>query len=192
MDEKSVRRSFREYDIREEIVDVLIGVCPQESLTRYLHILPSIMRRISRLKELVNELGITANVGLTSHTIVRLRGFFETEDRFRDYTRDYIRRCCDLIEYLVKTPLATKLEVEVRYRPLGSAVLVLERSDLPKDLVEKLKAFNSKIYNPAKHEVPQEDRGMYSVADAVAVTFACLDLAKEINNYMFGAPRVVP
>ena len=132
--------------------------------------------------KLVNELGIVANVGLTSHTIVRLRSFIDAEN-FGGFTRDYIRRCCDLIEYLVKSPLASRCDTFVKGKPLGAAVSVLERSGLSKDLVEKLQAFNMRIYRPAKHMVPQEDRHMYSIADAVAVTFVCIDLARDIGNY---------
>jgi len=188
--EESVRISLREYGLQETIIDVLIGLCLKESLSRRVSILASATSQISGLKQLVNELGIVANVGLTSHTIVQMRGFLDFGDDFRDFTRDYIRRCCDLIEYLAKSPLAAMYKVNVKNKPLGSVILSLKGSGLPEDLVEKLNVFNTKVYRPAKHEIPPEDRHMYSVADAVAVTFACLDLAREISSHVSGSPQI--
>lgn len=184
--------SLREYRIQEAIIDVLIDVCPKESLNRCVSILPSATSQISSVEQLVNELGIVANVGLTSHTMIQMRSFLRLGDDFRDFTRDYIRRCCDLIEHLAKFPLATKYKVDVRNKPLGSVVESLKGSGLPKDLAEKLTIFNTKVYRPAKHEMPQEDKHMYSVADAIAVTFACLDLAREISSHVSGSPQIAP
>jgi hypothetical protein len=181
--------SLREYRIQEAIIDVLIDVCPKESLDRCVSILPSATSQISSLEQLVNELGIVANVGLTSHTMIQMRSFLRLGDDFRNFTRDYIRRCCDLIEHLAKFPLATKYKVDVKNKPLGPAIQALERSGLPEGLVEKLTVFNAKVYCPAKHEMPHEDRHMYSVADAVAVTFACLVLAREISSHVSGSPQ---
>jgi len=184
--------SLREYCMQEAIVNVLIDVCSKESLNRCASILPSATSQISSLEQLVSELGAVPNVGQTSHPIRQMRDFIRLRDRFRDFTRDYIRRCCDLIEDLTKFKLAPVRKVNVKNMPLGPAILELKRSGLSEDLVEKLTVFNTKVYRVAKHEMPQEDRHMYSVADAVAVTFVCLDLAREISSHISSVSQIAP
>jgi hypothetical protein len=184
--------SLREYCMQEAIIEVLIDVCPKESLNRCASILPSVTGQIFSLEQLVNELGAVPNVGQTSHPIRQMRDLIHLGDRFRDFTRDYIRRCCDLIEDLTKSKLAPVRKVNVKKLSLGPAIRELERSGLSDDLVEKLIAFNTKVYTVAKHEMPREDRHMYSVADAVAVTLVCLDLAREISSHISSVPQIAP
>ena len=170
------------------MADLLFSVFPNNSFRGCLETFRKAIDQPSDLSESLLELGLQLGLGATSHIMITAREFLSLSN-FHMFTRDYIKRCCDLVEHTVKLLLAPKLQINVGHKSLGGIIKILRNprynNMIPRDLIYNLDSFNATIYCPAKHEVPEkEEEHMYSVADAVVVTFIALKLCQKIQNFV--------
>jgi hypothetical protein len=138
----------------------------------------------SSFGKFIEELRTQFGLGVTGHVMIAVREFLSLSN-FSMFTRDYVRRCCDLVEYFVKSRLACRAGVRIQHKPLGTVLKMLRRrmNGIPAELLDNLEAFNSKIYCPAKHDFSQkENEYKYNVPDAIAITFISIWLCKEIDQ----------
>jgi len=101
------------------------------------------------------------------------------------FTRDYIKRCGDLVELFVKVRLVNKLPLCKLNKSLGANVHVMQKqysSIIPKELLDTLHSFDGLIYRPAKHEFVSKEIKLFNVPDAVTVTFIALRLCQKIEE----------
>jgi hypothetical protein len=181
---------FREYaqshGVQRDIVDLLFSVYPGDSFSEYFSIFAKALNQPSNLKDLIENLRVQLNMSVTSHIMIAARGLLFAKN-FSMFTRDYVRRCCDLVEYITKFLLAPQLGVNVGRKPLGGIIKALKKSKyadlIPKDLIHNLDSFNKIIYCPAKHEVSEnEEKHKYNIVDAVAITFISMKLSKQLYD----------
>ncbi|XES77353.1 MAG: hypothetical protein ACBZ72_00375 [Candidatus Bathyarchaeia archaeon] len=180
---------LKEYGVSKRVSDVLFFVFLDDELEKYLPLFRQAVKQPISLKPFISELQKELNTGAFSHTTSAMYHFLATDDNFGIFTRDYVRRCCDMVEYITKRKVAPKLrlESEVEKKPLGRVIGLFNRQNarhFPNGLLEALAQFNEVIYCPAKHEhVTSEESRMFSVADAIAVTFITVRLCQQLDDF---------
>ena len=189
--EKVLRHSLQECGVKKVLIDLLFSVFPGDSFKKYIDTFRDSIEQPSKMIS-ITELGIQLGERVTSHIMVIAREFLSLPN-FPMFTRDYMKRCCDLVEYTVKFRLAPKLGIDVGRKPLGTVVKILGEpryeNVIPKSLLYNLDSFNEAIYCPVKHEVSEKEEGhMYSVADALALTFVSIRLCQQIRDCARNCP----
>lgn len=159
---------------------MILEVFKGRSFEDYLPIVEETIADPTLLKDLPPRLRFALRIGEISHTAVRMREMLSIDPKdFAKFTRDYVRRCCDLVEIAVKVRAANILGFQIVNKPLGAVLSALQRANLPQsELIEILQHFNRLIYVPAKHKVtlaPQSQ--LYSVPDAIVITALALELS---------------
>lgn len=179
-----IRHFLENCKVKKEIIDLLLSIFPSDSLTEYLPILKEAMDKPAALKNMVMQFEMMSGIGATSHIAIVARELLSF-DNFHMFTRDYIRRCGDLVELFVKTLLVNKLPLCSPKKSLGANVRIMQKrynNLIPKELLDALYSFDSSIYRRAKHEFVGKETKLYNVADAVAVTFIALRLCQKIED----------
>jgi len=185
---ETMRRFMLSCGVQKGIVYLLFSVFPDNTFEENLPVFREAVRQPSKMRKQIHEIGVQLGLGVTSHIMITAREFLPLSN-FGLFTRDYIRRCCDLVEQITKRLLAPKFGITLEHKPLGSVIEALRKTPkrgdqlVPKSLVHNLSLFNKVVYCPAKHDVlEKEEEHMYSVADAVAVTFISLKLCQRIHD----------
>lgn len=189
----ALKQSFQGYGVQKVISDLLFSVFPNDSFKEHLTLFKKAITQPINLREFIFELGKQIGLGATSHVAIVARELLSLPN-FPMFTRDYIKRCCDLVELATKLQLASQLHIDVGHKPLGGVVKILHDSRygnlVPKNLIHNLDSFNRKIYCPAKHEVLEDEgKHMYSVSDAIAVTFISMKLCQQIQDLCYEIQR---
>ena len=177
--------SIQECGVKKVIIGLLLSVFPDDSFKEYIDLFRDSIKEPSKMIS-ITELGIQLGEGATSHLMVIAREFLSLPN-FSMFTRDYMKRCCDLVEYTVKFHLAPKLGIKIERKPLGVAIKTLSKPKydkiIAKNLLYNLDLFNKAIYCPVKHEVSgKEGEHMYNIADALATTFISIRLCQQIRE----------
>lgn len=184
--ERELREYVRSHNVQSNVVDLLFSVYSGNSFSEYLSIFEKAVSQPSNLKDLIENLRVQFNLKLTSHIMIIMREFL-LQSNFSVFTRDYVKRCCELVEYITKYLLAPKLGINVGHKPLGSVINELKKPKyaelISRDLINNLESFNRLIFCPAKHEAMESDEEhKYSQADAVVITFIAIKLAKQLYD----------
>ena|SRR3972149_5517120 len=172
----------------KQMSDVLFTIFPDNEFAKYFDLFNDAINRPNSLQPFISELKEQLNTGAFSHTTSAINRFLAM-DSFEVFTRDYVRRCCDMVEYITKRKVAgrLRLELEIEKQPLGRIIGVFKKKhsrQFPDGLLEALTEFNKMIYCPAKHEtVSKEDERKYSVADAIAITFIAVRLCQQLDDF---------
>ncbi len=186
-------RDLEELGVKRHIAEILLSVIPNGSLVQHWATLRAAVRQPSHIARLVDDVGNQLGLAAISHAAMRARAFLDMP-QFHLFTRDYVRRCCDLIEHVTRDFLALRLPITITNQPLGEVVRLLRRFEggpVPKKLLDDLGQFNKRIYRPAKHERLSEG-ALYNVADAVAITFIAIVLCRDIQETAYQVERAVP
>jgi hypothetical protein len=168
---------------------VLFVVFPDNEFAEYLDLFNDAINHPNSLKPFISELQKQLNTGAFSHTTGAMYHFLAMDNHFDVFTRDYVRRCCDMVEYIIKRKVAFRfnLEYQLDKQPLGSVITVFMKNfsrQFPDGLLEALSQFNMAIYRPAKHDsVSKEEERMFSVADAIAITFMAVKLCQRLDDF---------
>lgn len=183
----SLHRLVQELGVHKEISDVLFVVFPNEEFAAYYDLFKNALAHPDSLRPFISGLQQQFNLGVTGHIMIAVRRFLALKD-FEVFTRDYVRRCCDMVEYFTKSRIALHWEPVVSKKPLGAVIQTLQRNGYSRrfsdGFLDTLALFNKAIYCPAKHEmVPKEDERMYSVADAIAITFITVRLCQQLDDF---------
>jgi hypothetical protein len=183
----SLQLLVHELGVRKEISDVLFAVFPNEEFAVFYGSFKDALARPDSLEPFISELQRKFNLGVTGHIMIAVRRFLTLKD-FEVFTRDYVRRCCDMVEYFTKSRIAQNWEPVVTKKPLGAVIQVLQKNGysrrFPDCFLDTLALFNKTIYCPAKHEMStKEDERMYSVADAIAITFITVRLCQQLDDF---------
>ena len=111
------------------------------------------------------------------------------------WTRDGIRYLGDYIDLLVKA-LAFELTKDPRClrNSLGANVnrLSLKTLDIPQELVNRLKKYNSFLYQPGKHDfdIPRGRSHRFTSKEVVLTAFITMKLADDIKKLSQHATKV--
>jgi hypothetical protein len=177
--------------VAERIVELLFLIFPDGSFEPYFPLLRKAVEEPTLLRKTINHFQIQMGLGVTSHIAIAARNLLDLAD-FPKFTRDYVRRCCDLVEFFVKNRLlqqaGIKMERYMHRKPLGSIVSELRNKHLlhtdgSSDLLDKLQIFNMAVYTQAKHEYLDSGSTLFRVSDAVAVTFISIRLCHNIEEF---------
>jgi hypothetical protein len=177
--------------VAEKIAQLLFQIFPDGSFAPHFPLLRKAVEEPTLLRTTINDFQIQMGLGVTSHIAVAARNLLDLAD-FPTFTRDYVRRCCDLVEFFVKNRLLRQAGVNIEHRmhqkPLGAIVSEFRRKHLlhanfSSELLDKLEAFNMNVYRQAKHEYLDSGETLFSVSDAVAVTFISIRLCYNIQEF---------
>lgn len=187
--ELKLKRSVQAFGVQKDIANILFQVFPKGSFRQHFGIFEKAVNQPSSLSRYITELEIQLDLGITSHIAIVARELLALQN-FPTFTRDYMKRCCDLVETVTKVPLASQLKIDAGHKPLGGIIKIMRNpkySDIiPRNLLYSLDAFNAKIYCPVKHDVlDNKDAHMFSVSDAIATTFISVRLCQQIQELVF-------
>lgn len=182
-----LRQSVQAYGIQKEIVDILFLVFPNDSFKEHSGLFKEAINQPSSMGTLIHKLEMQLGLGVTSHVAIAARELLSLQN-FPMFTRDYVRRCCNLVEHTMKFLLLPKLRINARRKSLGALVKILRdpryHQIVPRGLINNLDLFDEFIYRPAKHEVLENaEKHMFSVSDAITITFISIKLCHEIQNF---------
>jgi hypothetical protein len=172
-----------------KICKVLITVFPDNEFAKHFALFKDAVSHPISLKPFISQIQKQLNVGAFSHTTMAMNHFLAMDSNFEVFTRDYVRRCCDMVEYITKRKVAFRLRVAsmTEKQPLGKVITIFNKEcakQFPSGLLESLTLFNKDIYCPAKHEtVSDEESRMFSVADAIAITFIAIRLCQQLDDF---------
>jgi hypothetical protein len=181
--------------VNEQISKVLFVVFPDNEFAQYFDLFEKAVKHPQSLQPFISELRNQFNIGTFCHTMGAINQFLSLEN-FEVFTRDVVRRCCDIVEWISKRKVAGKLGLrpEIEQKPLGVIIAAFQAKyagRFPDGLLDTLALFNKVIYCPAKHEmVTNEDERKYSVADAIAVTFIAIRLCQRLDDFQKKYPFV--
>ena len=99
--EPDLRRSVQAYGVQKDIVNILFSVFPNDSFKEHLSTFKKAVNQPSNMSEFIFKLGIQLGLGVTSHIATAAREFLLLPN-FPMFTRDYMKRCCDLVEHAIK------------------------------------------------------------------------------------------
>lgn len=184
-----LKRSVEACNVQKGIAEILFQVFPKDSFEQHFDVFKRAVDQPSHLRASIIELEMQLNIGPTSHVAIVALELLSLQN-FQMFTRDYMKRCCDLVEIVVKRLLAPELRISVGRKSLGGVVKILRDPTydniIPRDLAYNLDLFNAKIYCPVKHEVlDNKEAHMFSVSDAIAVTFICIKLCQQIQKLIY-------
>jgi len=187
--ELELRRSVQVYNVQKDIADVLFQVFPNDSFKQHFGIFEKAVNQPSWLSRYIIELENQLNLGLTSHVAIVARELLSLQN-FQMFTREYMKRCCVLVEIMTKKLMAPQLQINVGRKSLGGVVKIFRNpiydNLIPRSLVYNLDLFNAKIYCPVKHEVlDNKEAHMFSVSDAIATTFMSIKLCQQIQELIY-------
>ncbi len=178
-----------ELGVCKRISQVLFLVFPDSEFANYSELFCDAVNHPNSLKPFISGLQKQLNTGAFSHTTSAMCHFLAMDNNFEVFTRDYVRRCCDMVEYIAKRKVAGRLRLGVEFekQPLGRVIGEFKKKhsrQFPDGLLEALTKFNEAVYCPAKHEaVNKEEERKYSIADAIAVTFIAVRLCQQLDDF---------
>ena len=153
---ESLARIVLELGVCKRICDVLIASFPEDEFTKHLGLFKDALNQPNSLQLFISELQKQLNTGATSHTAHAMYRFLAMDNNFDVFTRDYVRRCCDMVEYITKRKVAFRFDIEhqVEKLPLGGVIRAFSKYSMqfPDGLLDALAQFNMAIYRPAKHD----------------------------------------
>ena len=116
----------------KQMSDVLFTIFPDNEFAKYFDLFNDAINRPNSLQPFISELKEQLNTGAFSHTTSAINRFLAM-DSFEVFTRDYVRRCCDMVEYITKRKVAgrLRLELEIEKQPLGRIIGVFKKASLP-------------------------------------------------------------
>lgn len=179
-----IRNSLEEYGVRKEIAELLTSLFPAGSFNTHFPLFREAVEKPARLKSTITEFEIQLGLSVTSHIAIVARELLGLSN-FSMFTRDYVKRCGDLVELFVKTRLLRKLPSYKLNRSLGSIVHTMKSrygNTIPKDLLDALMSFDVLVYRPAKHRFDDSGKPLFGIPDAVAVTFMSIRLCQQIEQ----------
>jgi hypothetical protein len=186
-----MEKTLERLGVTERIAKLLFRIFPDGSFEPYFPLLRKAIEEPTLLRRTIDDFQIQMGLGVTSHIATRARDMLGSAD-FSKFTRDYVRRCCDLVEFFVKNRLLRQagMNVERRMHQKSLGAIVHEfrnrnllHIDLSSDLFDKLEAFDRTVYRKAKHEYLDSGETLFSVSDAVAVTFISIKLCDIIQMF---------
>ncbi len=179
-----IRHFLKNCDVKKEIIDLLLLLFPSGSFIEYLSFFKEAVEKPATLRKVVTQFEIESGIGVVSHIAIVARELLSFNN-FQMFTRDYIRRCGDLVELFVKTRFVSKLPLCSPNKSLGANVRIMQKQYnnlIPKELLDTLCSFDNSIYRRAKHEFIGKETKLFNVSDAVAVTFIVLRLCQKIED----------
>ena len=180
--------------VQNQVSGVLFAIFPGNEFVQHLTLFTDAVSRPISLKPFITALRKQLNAGACSHTAFAMCRFLDMDSSFEIFTRDYIRRCCDMVEFMTKCYAGHRLglESEAKKKPLGSVINLYRKKAsgrFPDILLDNLTNFNTAIYCRAKHDsVSEENERMFSIADAVAVTFIAVRLCQQLDRFQITYP----
>jgi hypothetical protein len=185
-------RALEQLGVGKRIVDLIFRTFPNSSFEPFFPLLRKAVQKPTILNSTILEFQTQTGLGVTSHIAIAAREILGSAC-FPALTRDYVRRCCDLVEFFVKSRLlheaGSEIERKMLQKPLGAIINELGRkhyvhsSASASDLLGKLEAFNLDVYRQAKHDYLNSGDKLFSVPDAVAVTFISIRLCHYIEEF---------
>lgn len=186
---KPLAKSVQELGVCEQISDVLFAAFPDNEFAEHFELFSDAVNQPDNLKPFISELQKQLNTGAFSHTTSAMYHFLAMDNNFDVFTRDYVRRCCDMVEYIAKRKVLGRLNLDSRFEEKSLGIVISEFKNkrsrqFPDGLLEALSQFNRAIYCPAKHDsVSKVDERMFSVADAIAITFIVVKLCQRLDDF---------
>jgi hypothetical protein len=184
LESADVRAFLRNSGVNEKISNLVLSVFPQDSFKEHYTLFTKAIENPSNLRNVIIEFEAQLGLGLTSHIAIVAREMLDLTN-FSVFTRDYIKRCGDLVEHFLKVRLIEQFNLPILNKSLGSVVYALRknRTDaLPLKLLDNLRLFDLVIYRPAKHSFDDSGRPLFSIQDAVAVTFVSIRLCQQMEQ----------
>lgn len=182
--DNDIRISLEGCGVKKEIVNLLLSVFPSASFKQYYPLFIEAMEKPASLRNTITEFEIQLGLGVTSHIAIVVRELLGLSN-FSLFTRDYVKRCGDLVEYFVKTRILEKLPCSKLNKSLGNIIHTLRKrynNKIPLELLNTLKLFDVLVYRPAKHKFDNLGRPLFGVQDAIAVTFISIRLCQLIEQ----------
>ena len=182
----SVSRALENLGVQNDVISVVMLVFPGDSFKSLIEVVKDAAATTPRLNRMMGEVPPMIGVSLISHTLRRMRQLLSLGPAsFSQFTRDYVRRCCDVVEISLKQYALDRGVVSTKdKRPLGALISLLEKDkQLSASLAKNLKAFNTRIYVRAKHEVTRDAGSqMFSASDAAVITIVAMKLGDWIDH----------
>ena len=182
----SVGRALESLGVQDDVINVALLVFPGDSFEPLIEVVRDAAATPPKTSRILGEVPPMIGVGLTSHTLIRMRQLLSLGPAsFPQFTRDYVRRCCDIIEIALKQFALDRSIVSANdRRPLGALISLLEKKkELSTSLAKNLKAYNARIYVRAKHEVTRAvGSQMFNVSDAAVITIVAMKLGDWIDH----------
>ena len=184
-------RALEQLGVGKRIVDLIFRTFPNSSFEPFFPLLKKAVQKPTILNSAILEFQTQTGLGVTSHIAIAAREILGSAC-FPALTRDYVRRCCDLVEFFVKSRLlheaGAEIERKMRQKPLGAIINELRKhcvhaSASFSDLLGRLEAFNLNVYCQAKHDYLNSGDKLFSVPDAIAVTFISIRLCHYIEEF---------
>jgi hypothetical protein len=175
--------------VQRQINEVLFVVFPGDEFAQHFDLFKNAVNRPNSLQPFISELQKQLNTGAFSHTTGAMYHFLAMDSKFEVFTRDYVRRCCDMVEYIAKRKVLGRLNLEPKFEEKSLGIVISEFKNkhsrqFPDGLLEALSQFNRAIYCTAKHDsVSKQDERMFSVADAIAITFIVVRLCQRLDDF---------
>lgn len=190
----TIRSSLSKLKVHRQVIDVALIVFPGEAFEPLMDAVRDAATSPPRLGLLLTTIPPRIGVGFTSHTLITMRHMLELgPGSFSRLTRDYVRRCCDVVEISLKARAFSNGFIrQGDKRPLGPIIRLLEEQEaLPVALIQALSEFNAKIYARAKHEVTRQIVShKFTTADAAVITVVAMKLSDEIHNAFRNRMRI--
>lgn len=183
--DNEIKDSLNKYGVNRDIATLLTSLFPAGSFKRHLPLFIEAIEKPANLKDAITRFEIELGLGITSHIAIVARELLSLSN-FSMFTRDYIKRCGDLVEYFVKTRLLCELPACKPNRSLGSIIYTLKSkysAQVPKELLDALKSFDILVYRPAKHTFDSSGKPLFALPDAVAVTFISIRLCQQVDQH---------
>jgi hypothetical protein len=179
-----IRNSLENSGVKREITDLLLSLFPSGSFKEHLPLFREAIEKPESLRKKITQFELKSGIGAVSHIAIVERELLGL-NKFPMFTRDYIKRCGDLVELFVKTRLLDKLPSCKPNKSLGNIIHTMQSqysTRIPKELLDALKSFDLSIYRPAKHKFVGTEMTLFTVPDAVATTLIALKLCQQIEN----------
>src|SRR3989339_1844784 len=98
----------QELGVNKQVSKVFFVVFPDNEFAQHFDLFKNTVNSPNSLKPFISDLRNQFNIGVFSHTMAAILRFLDL-DNFEIFTRDYVRRCCDIVEWITKRKVAGRL-----------------------------------------------------------------------------------